>query len=488
MDYYAKNHGDQLSPGHYTRFREIDQILNLQNSRLDRYELISQLKKWGWYIREPMFDALLETLKRPVQETMDYVFTHLPTPKAAQHDELTAAMVTLMNNKGKDARAQQHEFNLASEIAYKSTATWYMVFNTLTVRNGAYNAVFSRDSREFKNYIRNFAREITQAESGIRNLAGTAWRSRDNENHSYFACVEEGSTGGRLHIHCLHFFRTLPDRWHDPNRGRQRPHLREISAIKGLWQHGHSSPIAVRYSPKDAYGLSGWRWPYDLKTNNSLRIGSPLKLGSYMSKYINKGYASCKRSKLLWRVRKTQQLGSHVMAELVSQLTPPALILLATDETIRLKLNNRTIPPQLLRQTALKRYQNLASTTPSKNIRTLRALAENVSPRPSLLHSLRGSTTQTPLNNLRNTITSLTNECSLADTSKLRDEIAKARKEIDDKYYRRSFSGYGTTATTDFINAKDTAFTQAYRTQAQMRSHPQSASARKPSALPGQSN
>jgi len=290
-DYYQKNTPKLLNPGHTRRFIEIRQILREQiqiNPDLIDNQLISH----------PEIGCLVS---QPVSLTMDYTFTNLPKPHAAQQDEITAAVVELMHNKGKDARAQQHQFNLNAEIAYRTKNNWYLLFNTLTVQQGAYNAVFSRTSREFKNYIRSFEREITAAETGARNTPQQSKRT-GNTNHSYFACVEEGGTGGRLHIHVLHFFRSLPHSWDDPNRGRHHPNLREIPRVKALWKHGYSTPIAVRYSPKDAYGLTGWRWPYDNKTQNALKIGTPLKLGSYMSKYIIKGYASCKRSKLLWRV------------------------------------------------------------------------------------------------------------------------------------------------------------------------------------------
>lgn len=447
MDYYNKNDASDISAGHKERFRSVQALLTSQITRLDSNQLISH----------PLLGVLIT---KRVGEVMDYVFTHLPKPRAAQKTEIELAAIELMHNKGREARAQQHRFNLNAEIAYRTTAHWFMVFNTLTVEQGKYKTVFNRDSKEFKNYIRAFTRNINEAETGTRN--GNA-----EINHNYFACVEEGGQNGRLHIHVLHFFRTLPDRWQDPNRGRPRPELREIAALKSLWKHGYSVPIAVRYSPKDAYGLSGWRWPYDKRKENSLQIGSPLKLGSYMSKYIIKGYASCKRAELLWRVRKSHNLGTPILAELVSQLTPAALVLIATDPTINLRLNNNKIPNPLLRRAALRQYQNLQSTETHSNIRSLREIAENVTPRPSLLHSLKGSMTTTHANNPQNTITSLINECSQEGISNLWAEIYIARKTIDDRYYRRSNSGYGTTSTADYIAAADQSFTQAHRTQNQ---------------------
>jgi len=457
MDYYNKNHQNDLSAGHRSRFLEMQAHLTNAISRLDRYEFISH----------PELGCLV---KLPVSITMEYTFKGLPEPGPAQHDEATAALIELMTNKGREARAKQHQFSLNAEIAYRTTCNWFLLFNTLTVDHTSYIKVFSRDSREFKNYIRNFEREITAAETGTRNDARARKRSRDTINHTYFACVEEGGQGGRLHIHCLHFFRTLPDTWHDPNSARQRPNLRELDRLKRHWKHGFSSPIPVRYSPKDAYGLSGWRWPYDNKTQNALKIGSPLRLGSYMSKYITKGYTSCKRTKLLWRVRKSHKLGHDVITELLSTLTPPTLILLAMDETIRPKLNNQTIPPTLLRQMALKSYQSLSSMPNPKSSVTIKDIATNVMPRPSLLQSLKGSTPTIAVNNQRKTITTLTEIFSLADTSENWEQIYIARKAIDEKYYRRTQSGYGTTATTDYVHAKDTAFAQAHRTKAKMRS------------------
>lgn len=439
MDYHYKNSAALLTHSNMARFREVTDLLNSTIARLDRDELISH-------------PTLGRLDRQPVKEVIAYVFHGLPESGPAQHDEVTAALVTLMNNKGRDQKAAQHKFHLAAEIAYRTYQGWYMVFNTLTVRPGSYYQVFGRNGYEFKNYIRTVERAVTEAETGHRNTS----RRREDSGHTYFACVEEGGTTGRLHIHVLHFCRTLPNNCDDPNRGRTRPVNREIAEFKKWWPHGHSNPIAVRYSPKDAYGNAGWRWPYDVKRNNALQIKSPLALSSYMSKYITKSFTSCKRAELLWRVRKSQKLGLQVLQELTSRLTPEALILIATNDTIKLTLNNNRIPPHLLRESALRTYQSLDPQfiKSISNLHSLEEMAKNVTPRPSLLQSLRASTTATLQSNLRSTGHLQTNEWLPEASSREAWAAVKAAAQfIDDKYYRRSLMPYGTTSTADHFVA-----------------------------------
>ena len=91
--------------------------------------------------------------------------------------------------------------------------------------------VFKKGARAWRDYVRNVDRYIGQHVYGtIRNSRLPS--HRDNY-HSCFAVVEEGDEGGRLHIHCLHFCRSLPDdALLDPNAGRATPDRREIQAFK----------------------------------------------------------------------------------------------------------------------------------------------------------------------------------------------------------------------------------------------------------------
>lgn len=374
--------------------------------------------------------------RQSVKAIIASIWPNCPPRKTIQHDDLEQAMVQLMNETGRQARAAAHAFNLSAEMAVRTLAGAYIVFNTLTVRSGAYYAVFNKNSVEFKQYIRR-----------ITKLVGN--------DHSYFAAVEEGGQHGRLHIHVLHLFNTLPKEWTDPNRGRSTPNLREITQVKHLWSHGHSTPIAVRYSPQDAFGKHGWRWPIDRETGDALRIRSPQAFATYMTKYITKGYTSNKRAKLLWRVRKSHSLGRQLLSELCNPLSNNSLLLLTTDPTIKLKLNNRTIPPQLVRLAAMRSLQNRHYMTPTNNSADLLLThAKICTPRPSLLRSLRASTLTKSEYNPQNTTNILILPCFAEATyEQLRTDIEQSRFRIDQTYFRRSLNGYGTTTTADIITA-----------------------------------
>lgn len=440
LDWHLKHSAKSIGAGHISRAREIMAACRREAaSETPGREINSYLSS------RPI-------LNLPVGEVLDWIFAGLPKPGPAQHDDYTQTLVTMMNNIGRDNRARQHQYLLMLEMAYRTYYDWYIIFNTLTVRSGAYHTVFAKDSKEFKNYVRNFEREITYAETGTRNTPRGHQRP---DNHRYFACVEEGGTTGRLHIHIVHLCRTLPDRSHDPNCGRPRPTQREITSLKRLWRHGYSTPIAARFSPLDAYGKAGWRWPIDMRTNDALQIKSPLALANYMSKYINKGYTSCKRAELLWRVRKTQNLGIPILEELLSTLTPVQLMILASDDSLNLKLNNQRIPPQLLRIHSLKRLNHL-STTNTSDLPPLTEIAQTVTPRLSLLHSSRVSTlTIRECNQPSITPTLTDNISSTDDYNEQRAALYRAARAIDNKYFRRSLLRGGKQNTADWIHPKN---------------------------------
>jgi len=437
LAWHEKNSSTKIGAGHRIRAREImDACRREQDAELPGREINSYLSS----------RAILNV---GVREIMAWVFAGLPEPGPAQHDDVTAELVKMMNNKGRETRAANHRWNLMSEIAYRTTHGWYILFNTLTVRDGAYMKVFAKESKEFKNYVRQFERCINEAEDGVRNTPKGTGRP---DNHRYFAVVEEGGSTGRLHIHVVHLFRTLPDHWHDPNRGKLRPNNREIEAVRKLWGNGNSTPIAARFSPKDAYGLAGWRWPIDRRTNDALVIKSPLALANYMSKYINKGYTSCKRSELLWRVRKSQQLGRPILTELMSTFTLEQLVLMTSDPSVKLWLNNTRIPQSLLRLEGMRSIDHLCMTSPN-SFGSSMEIAKRLTPQDSLLHSLKGSTRTTQESNQQNTmIISTGGICSTEDYEKARAAVYTAARVIDAKYFRRSLMRYGKTSTADWIH------------------------------------
>lgn len=385
-------------------------------------------------------------LDRPTKEVLRDVFPGLPEPKASQRTIYEDTLVELMEMRGRDTAKQIQTFTLMCEIAHRAKEGWFMIFNTLTVQPGDYYRVFKRDSTAWQDYIRTIDRMAANAGYGsIRKASG-------KDYHTYFAVIEEGGKYGRLHIHCLHFFKKLPRSARDPNLGASRPTERELHCLRGAWPHGRSAPIIVRYSPRDAFGQIGYRWPIDTKTGEPMVIKSPMALANYMSKYLQKGYNSCQRSKLLWRVRKTQKLGHHVLNALTEQLSISTLLILATADNLKVKLNNTRIPQALLRYHSLKQLRDRQYTA-NGNSYTLTALAKLAMPRLSPLHYSRASTQTIQENSLQSTqylsTLGLNTEASFEAAT---EELYTQAKIIDKQYFPRSTKAYGTTSTRDDLN------------------------------------
>lgn len=403
------------------------------------------------------FNSLtLETLlKEPTRETLDWIYEGLPVPGKKQYTDLEVAIMENMNTAGIKMRSDQHRLSLMFEIAYRVQQNYYMIFNTLTVQPESYHHVFTKESRAFKNYIRTFE-ALSNSNRSKRSDLRTSAPIRDQTNsapqNTYFACVEEGAKNGRLHIHCLHFVHTLPNAAHDPNAGRSVPDRRELPVYKRCWSYGFSSPIMVRYSPNDAYGQTGFRWPYDNRTASPLKISSPLALGNYMSKYISKSYISKKRSNILWRVRKSHSLGTTIIQELLSTLTQQDLLNISTNDLLKVKFGQYRVPPSLLRLKALQRYNAQRPHYTPETSPSLMTLAQGLSPRPSPLQYSEGSIQGGLENNQRsigNTrITALSAGASFDETS---ERLFFAAKKLTEKYFRDTSYEYGTTTIRDYI-------------------------------------
>lgn len=441
--YHQKVHPHAYSPAHAKAAEAALASLNALNSalRLDSTELNSHT------LGEPL-------LRLPVRSILDSIFLGLPAPGRAQYTDLEQAVIDGMNTAGRQARAYAHQSRLAWEIAYRTKQGWFGVFNTLTVAPGNYHKVFSKRSRAFQDYIRKMDRIFAQAAYGsIRNAKG-------KEYHTYFAVVEEGAKHGRLHIHVVHMFKALPPQCLDPNRALSRPARRELTGLKTHWPYGFSSPIMVRYSPQDAYGRKGFRWPIDSRTNAPLVIKSPLHLAGYLSKYITKSYHSKKRSELLWRIRKSQRLGQHVLTELLSTLTLPQLLAVASCRSLHPKLNNSRIPTRQLTQAALRTY-NLRAASSKTPVSSLAEMGALIEPIPSLLTSLRGSTRTTQINSLQNATDTLTRIIKDADAfEQARGALKRAAKLINERYFHKGYT-YGTTSSADHIYAAAPAYAEA---------------------------
>lgn len=326
----------------------------------------------------------LALLRMPSQRIMDYVFDNLPPPRKAQLSDLENHMATLMTKRYHQAMAKQHYFALMCEIAYRAKQGWYFVFNTLTVKPEYYSHAFSHDSPFFRAYIQKVNR------AAGKSACGSIRKSKEIDFHSYLGCTEQGSQNGRLHLHVLHCFKTLPDGCTDPNYGKAEPKERCLYYFHGLWSAGRSEARMVRYSPNDAYGLSGFRWP--VEKGEPLKVKSPLAVANYISKYIEQGYDTCLRRKLQWRVKKSHKLGHGLLNEMLEPLSTSTLWVIVSLDALNLKLNNTPIPLPLMRHLSLKILQGRLSSQSTSVSTTLTTLAKRTMPRLSPLHCLRAST------------------------------------------------------------------------------------------------
>lgn len=406
---------DLLSPSSEKRF---------QNVSIDLKEFISigRLDS-NAFIADTYIPAII---RMPVKRAQDYVFPDAPEIGPAAMTTFDKEIAHHMSEKGRKARSARHSFDLMAEIAYRTHHGWFILFNTLTVNPESYTQVFSREGTSWKSYIERMDAIFAQASFGsVRNAKG-------QDYHSYFAVVEEGGQFGRLHIHVLHLFSHLPLNWSDPNIGRNIPDRREISAVRGLWPHGFSSPIAVRYSPSDAFGRSHWRWPIDRRTQQGLLAKSPLATAGYMTKYVTKSYVSPKRRTYLWRVRKSRLLGRQILKEILSPLSIKTLMIISTQQTFRPRINNGEIPPSLLRQEALLRLQDLSSSI------SLSELIIDASPQQSLLQRSR-ALIQTKQPSSSPSITSIvTPAFPSEDISEAHEQLRLSILSVERQFYKPS--------------------------------------------------
>lgn len=375
-------------------------------------------------------------LRMDVETITDWIFEGLPPPRKAQLSDLENYMAEEMTLQYHRAMAKQHYFTLMCEIAYRAKEGWYFVFNTLTVAPEVYSYAFTREAPYFRDYIRRVDRSASRA------ATGSVRGGKHIDFHAYLACTEQGSQNGRLHLHVLHAFRELPVGCTDPNFGKAQPTERCVYALRRHWEAGRSEPRMVRYSPNDAFGMAGYRWP--LEKGEPLKVKSPLAVANYISKYIEQGYDKCLRKKLAWRVKKSQGLGHGLLNELLEPLSTSTLWAITTWDALSLKLNNTPIPLPLLRHLSLK-LLHCRSSSSTCRFEPLTTIAKRCTPRLSPLHSLRAST-QTILEcSQRNSQFLLTLGLGTEDTSReALDELRTQLRIINDKYFRHNIGIVGT--------------------------------------------
>lgn len=249
-----------------------------------------------------------------------------------------------------NARRAEMVFRLREELSQAARLGWFVVFNTLTVEDWSYRRVFSEKSSAFRNYIRAVNRYVLASRYGsIRK--GLEHEDID-EVARYFAVVEEGEQTGRLHIHVLHFFKYLPDKWMDPNIGSGVPENISVNWFNDFWQFGFTYSRPVRWNGFDVWAKKGWRWPV---VNGERMKAYPLgSLAGYMAKYVTK-------SKQLigdyeWRTRMTRKFGTIRIRQVISRLSVNELLIALELPRIRIETVNGRIPQYLLRVIILTTY------------------------------------------------------------------------------------------------------------------------------------
>lgn len=414
-----ENHHIPSEPSqHYTEV-QVDlrhftsQIIHL-SSQLDIYTIIQ--------------DTAPKWVHMTAREVHDFAFPGCPAIKAAQITEIEQAVLDDMAQTSRDALASVHARDLEHEIAFRVHQGWYMVFGTLTVSPDDYSTVFDRGSLCWQTYIDKVDNRIAKATYGSVRKA----KQMQLDYHTYFACVERGSKNGRLHIHVLHLIKELPEGTTDPNYGRLIPSQRQITTLRECWPHGHSTHIAVRTGNNDAFARQKWRWPVDKTTNQAIVSKGPMAVAGYITKYVTKQLNQTDREKYVWRVRKSRSLGRDIIRQLLSNLTNDHLMMMASNPTIRIKINNRYHPTSVIQEEA---FRSLSARLSMTNRFALGLESHSL---PSQLQRLRDLTRETNVSNSRNTGPSQIQTSKSGDIFNVNETLCELQTRFDEIYFPQS--------------------------------------------------
>ncbi|AXH76710.1 MAG: protein A* [Microviridae sp.] len=206
-------------------------------------------------------------------------------------------------------------------------------------------------SSAWTDYVRSVDRYFGEAAHGSYRKA----LKSGEDYHSYFAVVEKGSKTGRLHIHVVHCFKTMPRDFTDPNLGVSVPYRREIVALKNFWTYGFSSPIAIRFNAMDSFAQVGWRWPVKLKEDSYVPVMSKpfAAIVSYVGKYLTKALAD-KEVGCIWRTRTSRNLGKTPLIQTLKKMPLKSRLIMLQNPRLKLKLSQSRLPRLLLRRLLLK--------------------------------------------------------------------------------------------------------------------------------------
>lgn len=275
-------------------------------------------------------------------------------------------------------RKQENLHLLHFGVARAEQAGWYVIHDTLTVNNDAYDIVFGAVNDEFRKYIQRYQRIIAEAGYGSYRAARKQGVNV-SDYHQHFAVTEAGDLHGRWHIHVMHLCRYLPRAARDPNAGSEVPVKRSIDCLKPLWPHGISEPMAFRFGANDAYGKLGWMWPLEEGLDNSgkmrylpLQVGGAQSAAAYLSKYFHKAYLEAKHP---WRVKRSRMFGQTELKKAMSMLSVSSLeALTVLLRSRQLTLYGKEIPMTVVNRLAMKEIMSRYLTKPNRRRRLMMAM------------------------------------------------------------------------------------------------------------------
>jgi hypothetical protein len=323
-----------------------------------------------------------------------------------KEDRLLSVRLKKLSEQKIHARKAELKWRLTHEILEKNQKGYYIIFNTLTVEPKYYKMVWEKGSKIFRQYIYN-----------INKLCKT--------HHTYFGVRETGELNGRLHIHCIHLLKEIPNSWKtDPNDSEILPLNREIHHAKALWKYGISQPIAVRFNTDDAYSRLGWRWPLESTISGPVKATNPAKMASYISKYINKEQ---KKGVQRWKTKISRNLGIYGIRKAMHQMEDRELEILANLQTSRLAtLNNKMIPKQIMIKEATR---EIIIRMKGKQNSFLTKISEII-PQPSIIKQWNCLTQKNAIHNWQNIPFTETRSLREMESYEINQIIEKLEKGI----------------------------------------------------------
>ena len=194
-----------------------------------------------------------------------------------EHSYVSRALESI-SGRAKIKRREVAVWRAAEEARANITGPRFLIFDTLTLHDMV--EAKQRFTQGWHQYKKAVIRAVNKALGRPRDAPGSDCR--------HLAAIEEGDQYGRPHMHVLWSLPQIPQSWYpDPNRYHRAPLKREIDAMKSLWSHGISSPIALRIGPADAWATrAGWCWP--LGKDGLPLMANPGTVGGYIGKYLNK--------------------------------------------------------------------------------------------------------------------------------------------------------------------------------------------------------